>query len=383
MARLLFICLIYLAAGAVCAQESRKAPYDRENMLQAIAHYQQLADTGKWHFLPDDIFLRPGDSSRYLLQVQENLVLTGDLPVSSFSGSTATYTSAVTTAIKRFQQRHGLVPDGVLGPNTVAALNVPPAERLRQLQRNFNRLDTLLAHVPLPYVIINIPDYTLQVVDNDTVLLHMRVIVGKPQLPTIPIRSKLTTVVLHPYWFLPTSISADEIVPLLRRNPGYLDKKNMKLEKQYAGRWVQINPWRVDWHKINRSNFEYRIVQMEGPDNELGTVKFPFPNAIPQYLHDTPKKEMFTYPTRAFSHGCIRLEKPVELANLLLEKGSGYSEEKIERLWMRRKANHYLNVHKPPPLLVVYLTAWADADRLIQFRDDVYGYDLLPHLTKE
>lgn len=185
----------------------------------------------------------------------------------------------------------------------------------------------------------------------------MRVIVGKPELETFPVRSELTTVVLHPYWYLPSSIAVEEIVPLLRRNPGYLARKGMKLKGPSGNRWGRVNPWRVNWHNINSANFNYRIVQLQGSGNELRQVKFPFPSSLPQYLHDTPDKEYFAYPHRAFSQGCIRLEKPVEFAYYLLERGSGYSTKKGDRLWMKFKPNHYLAVHEPLPLLIVYFTA--------------------------
>lgn len=359
------------------------------HLLQAISQYQVLNKAGKWHFLPDTLLLKPGDSSQFVLHLQENLLLTGDLPLASDKPTAFTdtlagvYTPAITAAVRNFQHRHGLIADGVLGPITIAALNVPPAYRLWQLQQNLVRWDTTFVNVTQPYVIINLPDYTLQVVDSNRTVLQMRVIVGKPELETFPVRSELTTVVLHPYWYLPSSIAVEEIVPLLRRNPGYLARKGMKLERPSGNRWVQVNPWRVNWHNINSANFNYRIVQLQGSDNELGQVKFPFPNSLPQYLHDTPDKAYFDYPHRAFSHGCIRLEKPVELAYYLLERGSGYSTEKVNRLWMKFKPNHYLVVHEPLPLLIVYLTAWADADMQVQFRDDVYGYDVMPHLTQE
>lgn len=363
--------------------------YSRTHMLQAISQYQALTEAGKWHLLPDTLLLKPGDSSRFVLQLQENLLFTGDFPhasgkPSAFSDTLADiYTPAITAAVRNFQQRHGLIADGVLGPITIAALNVPPAYRLWQLQQNLVRWDTTFIDLTQPYVIINLPDYTLQVIDSNRTVLQMRVIVGKPELETFPVRSELTTVVLHPYWYLPSSIAVEEIVPLLRRNPGYLARKGMKLERPSGNRWVRVNPWRVNWHNINSANFNYRIVQQQGSDNELGQVKFPFPNSLPQYLHDTPDKEYFNYPNRAFSHGCIRLEKPVEFAYYLLERGSGYTTKKVDQLWMKFKPNHYLAVHEPLPLLIVYLTAWADADMQVQFRDDIYGYDVMPHLTQE
>ncbi|MDX5437647.1 MAG: L,D-transpeptidase family protein, partial [Pontibacter sp.] len=263
----------------------------------------------------------------------------------------------------------------------VTALNVPPQQRLEQLRLNLSRFEAEeLPSLQEPYAILNIPDYTLQLVDSGHVVLHMHVIVGEPELKTYPIHSELDMVVLYPYWYVPRSIAVKEIVPILRRNPGYLQRKNMRLERPTASGWVRVNPWNVDWHQVSASNFNYRIVQLSGEGNELGRVKFPFPNRLPQYLHDTPHKALFEYPDRAFSHGCIRLEKPEELANYLLAHRSGYSEKKIERLWQQEKPNHYLRVKEPLPLHIVYFTAWVDARMQVQFRKDVYGFDKSPHL---
>ncbi len=383
MVRTFIFWLLCITAGVGFAQENQiLSPFNKAHLEQAVRQYEALTEAGSWQQLPDNLLLRPGDSSRYVLPLQENLLLTGDLYLDTIQHATR-YTTAIAAAVKSFQGRHGLVADGVLGPQTIAALNVPPSDRLWQLRQNLSRWDQSFGNVMQPHVVINIPDYTLHVIEAERQVMEMRVIVGKPSLETMPIKSKLTTVVLHPYWYLPKSIAVEEIVPILRRNPGYLDKKNMKLEKPFGTGWVRVNPWRVNWDQVNSTNYNYRIVQLEGSGNELGQVKFPFPNSIPQYLHDTPKKELFTYPYRAFSHGCIRLEKPVDFAYYLLEKGSGYTTEKIDRLWERSKPNHYLSVHQPIPLYIVYLTAWVDDQLQVQFRDDVYGYDVRPHLTQE
>ncbi|MCJ8166678.1 L,D-transpeptidase family protein [Pontibacter sp. E15-1] len=384
MARVLILWLLYAAAQAGYAQETHTSlsPFSKANLEQAILMYEALAEADSWKSLPHRLLLRPGDSSQYVIPLKQNLTLTGDLLPDTTLPSML-YTAPMVAAVKRFQQRHGLVPDGVLGPLTVRALNVPPSYRLWQLQQSFARWDSFFGDPAPAFVVINIPDYTLHVLEDERQVMEMRVIVGKPSLATIPIKSRLTTVVLNPYWYLPTSIAVKEIVPILRRNPGYLARKNMKLEKPIGNSWVRVNPWRVDWDKIDQTNYTYRIVQLDGSENELGQVKFPFPNPIPQYLHDTPNKALFTYPNRAFSHGCIRLERPIELAYYLLEKGSGYSTEKIDKIWMKSKPNHYLRVHEPLPLYIVYLTAWADGAQQVQFRDDVYGYDVMPHLTLE
>lgn len=380
MLSLLHILLFILAGVArVFAQGQEQpsyAPYSKARMEQAILRYESIAQSDHWHTFPDTLLLRPGDSSLFVAQLQDNLLLTGDLPLDS-SYNTPDYTSGLSTAVKLFQRRHGLKPDGVVGPNTVAALNVTPARRLEQLRINLTRYDSTFVKEKEPYAVINLPEYKMLVVDSGRVYLQMRVVIGKPTLKTYPIHSKLDMVVLNPYWQVPTSIAVNEIVPILRRNPGYLAKKNMILERNDNGSWVRVNPAEVDWQSINRANFNYRITQLSGLDNELGQVKFPFPNRLPQYLHDTQAKALFNHPHRDFSHGCVRLEKPVELAYYLLRRGSGYTKEGVDKLWAQGKPNHYVRVKKPIPLHIVYFTSWVNEQMEVHFREDVYGYDAL------
>lgn len=364
-------------------EQQQKLPYSKHSLEQAIVLYQNLAAVNSWHTFPDKLLIRPNDTSRYVPLLQENLLLTGDLPLDSASTDDSVYTSAIENAVKRFQARHGLIADGVVGPNTIAAINVPLAQRVWQLQQNLARWDTTLATAAQPYVLINLPDYHLFVVDSGQTVLQMRVIIGKPDFRTFPVKSKVDMVVFHPYWYVPRSIAVNEIVPLLRRNPGYLATKDMQLQQSTAIGWIRVNPWSVNWKEINASNYDYRIVQLSGNENELGQVKFPFPNKVSQYMHDTPHKALFEYPDRAFSHGCIRLEKPMKLAYYVLENGSGFSPKKIDRLWNKYKPNHYIQVKKPLPLYIIYQTAWADENMQVQFREDIYGLYKPQKLTKE
>lgn len=366
---------LFMWVMEVHAQEPYR-PYSKERLEQAILQYEAIAHSNHWHTFPDTLLLHPGDSNAFVPMLQDNLLLTGDLPLDSASRATD-YTHKLKQAVRQFQGRHGLVIDGIVGPNTVSALNVPPKQRLEQLRINLSRFDSAFVNEQEPYAVINLPEFVMQVVDSGKTFLQMRVIVGKPSLKTYPIHSRLDMVVLNPYWQLPASIAVNEIVPILRRNPGYLAKKNMVLEQFGEYGWEQVNPWDVDWHTITRANYSYRIVQLNGPDNELGQVKFPFPNRLPQYLHDTQAKSLFKYNNRAFSHGCIRLEKPVELAYYLLRRGSGFTTEGVDKLWAQGKPNHYVRVRKPVPLHIVYFTSWVDEQMKVHFRDDVYGYDAL------
>ncbi|PKV76229.1 L,D-transpeptidase family protein [Pontibacter ramchanderi] len=379
MARLLFTFLLFLYALPGIASDSTEVwllvPNQKQQLRMAIAQYEQLKDS-VWYTFPNNLLLRPGDTSRYTAHLRANLLLTGDLTGPDSTENSSHYTRQLATALVRFQARHALKADSIVGPRTLAALNVPPLQRLRQLQNSLYRWEAFSRDLPQPYLIVNIPDYTLRLIDRNSVLLHLRTIVGKPNLPTIVNHTQLHTIVFNPYWYIPNSIASKEILPILKRNPGYLAKRDMELFRHTAlGGWQKISPWSVDWSTVTAANFNYRIVQVTGQYNELGHLKFLFHTRVSQYLHDTNDKHLFASEKRAFSHGCIRLQHPEELALYLLQERSGMSEQRIEKVIATDKDEYYIRLKKPVPLIIVYLTAWADEFSVIQFREDIYGYD--------
>jgi L,D-transpeptidase YcbB len=341
-----------------------------ELMRQAIELYTCIATVNVWNTLPSDLRLSLGDTNVVVFKLQHNLLLTKDLS-SEHLDSTSVYDSLLVAATINFQKRHGIKPDGRIGPQTVAAINVPPAQKLKLLQANLQRWQATCAGINFPAVFINIPDYKLYLADSSKVLLQMRAIVGKRSSPTYLNNTELLSIVVNPNWNLPRSIAVNEIVPILRRNPNYLNKRNMRV--YLDGR--QINPWRVNWYKVNAVNFNYQIVQLPGKQNELGELKFLYNSKVNQYMHDTPRKELFNYQQRDFSHGCIRLEKPYELALYLLQQQSDQPEKKAKELLAKWDRNLYLRIRKPMPLYIIYQTSWVDQDGKVQFRPDVYGYE--------
>ncbi|MDO6388949.1 L,D-transpeptidase family protein [Pontibacter sp. BT731] len=381
MLRLLAFILLLLYALPGIASDSTEVwllvPDQKQQLRQAIAKYEGLKDSA-WHTFPGKLLLRPGDSSRYTPDLRANLVLTGDLMSADTTENATYYTRQLATAVARFQARHALKADSIVGPRTVAALNIPPLRRLRQLQNSLYRWEAFSRDLPQPYLIVNIPDYTLRLIDQDSVLLYLRTIVGKPKVPTIVNHTKLHTMVFNPYWYIPNSIASKEILPLLKRNPGYLASRDMEIFRPIAlGGWQKINPWSVDWSAVTAADFNYRIVQVTGPHNELGHVKFLFDTGVSQYLHDTKDRYLFSLEKRALSHGCIRLQNPEELALYLLQARSGLSDKRIEKVLASDKDEQYIQLKKPVPLIIVYLTAWVDPATGLQFREDIYGYDKL------
>ncbi|MHC2990468.1 hypothetical protein OB13_02290 [Pontibacter sp. HJ8] len=373
----LFLCLSLcplLCLGQDSTELWLLAPGQKLRLQQSIKQYQQIS-TDQWHTFPGTLLLRPGDTSSFVPRLRQNLILVGDLDEGQYDRKHL-YSPSLALAVARFQARHALKPDSIIGPRTVAALNVPLSQRLLQLQNSLSRWTAFSQDIAQPYIIINIPDYTLRLIDHNTVLLEMHTIVGKPALPTYVNRTDLHTIVFNPYWYIPNSIASKEILPLLKRNPGYLASRDMELFRLTAlVGYAKTDPWSVNWTKVTSADFNFRIVQVTGEHNELGKVKFLFHTKVSQYLHDTKDKHLFALDKRAFSHGCIRLQHPEALAHYLMQERSGLSENKIDRFLNTAKPEQFIRLKKPVPLLIVYMTAWADQQLGIQFREDIYGYD--------
>ncbi|WP_242928684.1 L,D-transpeptidase family protein [Pontibacter vulgaris] len=378
MYRILMLLWLLPVIPAVQAQDvaGKVSVYiaQKERMQQALFLYQRLVDTNNWHTFPVNLKLQSGDTSRYILPLQENLLQTGDLSLDNATQQPA-FTNEITRAVRRFQERHALKADGIIGPKTIAALNITPEQRLEQLKCSYDDWIAATHNLKQPYLLVNIPDYTLQVIDSNKTVLKMRVIVGKKDHQTRVVKSEMTTVVFNPSWNIPRSIAAKEILPILKRNPGYLYKKRMQLFQPSPTGFVRTNPWRVNWKKVTEDTFNYKIVQRPGSINELGRIKFLFKTNVNQYLHDTPDKDLFKYDNRSFSHGCIRLEQPMALADYLLKHRSGYSDKMIAKFKTDGIPDHYIRVKKSMPLLIAYQTAWVDDNMRVQFREDVYGFE--------
>jgi murein L,D-transpeptidase YcbB/YkuD len=224
------------------------------------------------------------------------------------------------------------------------------------------------------YIIVNIADYSLDVVENGHTILSMKVVVGKPFWHTPVFNKKMTYLVLNPSWNVPRNITIQDILPKIKKDSGYLHKKNFKVLTDWGNNAQEIDPNTIDWSTVTANNFKYRLRQEPGHLNPLGRIKFMLPNRFSVYLHDTPHKGLFARNARSFSHGCIRLEKPIILAEYLLKDDPNWSREKIlDSINDGKKEN--VTISKPIDVHILYLTAWVDENSLLQFRDDIYGRD--------
>lgn len=348
-------------------------------LQQAIPTYED-AVLHPWATLPDDAKLKPGAKNTYVLALRGRLKATGELKPGDDTGL-ALYDEYVTDAVKRFQVSHGLEPTGAVGPATRAELNVPPEDRLRQLEVNIRRWAKLSHQLGDRYILVNVPSYQLQVVENGVTVLRMKAVVGKPERPTPEITSTVTRVVFNPYWNVPKTIAEKDIVPKVINNPNYLDEMHIEILDQQADDATIISQDEVDWQSALENGFPYHFRQEPGNENALGLVKFEFDNSHDVYLHDTPAKNLFEKSKRDFSSGCIRLERPFDLANYLMKNNPNWNEEKMQDILAKGKTS-YLKASLPTEIVITYLTAWVDDAGNIQFRSDIYQEDGLDAPTE-
>lgn len=337
-------------------------------MKEDLAFYMGLQDT-PWPSISSDITIHPGESGRLIPQVRTRLVNLGyGLP----DTTSLEYDPILEEQVKLFQRDWGLNADGEIGDGTFQALNENPQSLINRIRVNMERFRWLPLREPHKYLTVNIVNFRLDFIDGADTLISMRAIVGKDSRETPIFNSLMTYLVFSPTWTVPPTILRNDVIPELRKGPGYLLDKDMKLLR-YNGSEVDYNT--VDWARLSAGNFPYMVRQSPGPGNALGKVKFMFPNTYNIYIHDTPSRGYFARDDRAMSSGCIRVEKPFDLASILLADVPGWSPEKI-RSAMDQRTEQIVNLKVPVEVLILYLTAWTDGNGRIQFRNDIYSRDV-------
>ncbi len=316
-----------------------------------LKNYYGIAQKGGW---PAITFtaksLKKGTSSPDVLLLKKRLQITGDMPMDTLN----VYDSSLADGIKNFQVRLGYAPTGTLTDGQIKDLNVPVADRIKQLLLNMGRMQWIINEPSGPMIVVNIPEFILHVKDGKTRIFDMNVVVGKEGHNTMMFTGDLNQVVFSPYWNVPPSIVKKEILPAMESNPNYLATHNMEINGNDGGL--------------------PSIRQLPGEGNSLGKVKFLFPNSFNIYFHDTPAKSLFGKDKRAYSHGCIRLSDPAKMANYLLEGDPSWTPGKIDEA-MNSGDEQYVKLKKPVPVLITYYTAWVDDNGLLHFADDIYGHD--------
>ena len=287
------------------------------------------------------------------------------------SGAGDAFDDELLDRVKRLQASHGLDVDGVVGPATLSAVNLSAGERVKRIRVNLERMRWYLHDLEPTYLFVNLAGYQAYYLREGKLVWSSPVIIGKPYLATPVFRSEMTYLVLNPTWTVPPTILAEDILPAQRRNPSYLDRKGIRVVDR-NGRVVPSS--KVDWANARPGRFPYQLVQRPGPENELGRVKFMFPNSYSVYLHDTPARELFAKSERAFSSGCIRVAKPFELVALLLEDQTGWDPAAIHEA-VEKGETRTVKLSKPVRVLLTYFTAWVDREGALQLRSDIYGRD--------
>lgn len=342
--------------------------YDR--LKAALAAYRKIEAAGGWPMIADGPVIKPGEEDGRVPVLRQILKITGDLATGEGAG--AVYDENLVAAVKSFQERHGRNPDGVIGPSTVKALQVPIGERIEQIVLNLERRRWMADDLGKLYVFVNQADQVLKVVreegEREKTIHTARVVVGKPYHRTPVFSNKMKYIVFNPYWNVPMSIANNEYLPKLRRNPGALARENIRL---ISASGSEVSPYSVNWAAVSR--VPYRLRQDTGGRNALGRIKFMFPNKFNVYIHDTPSKSLFAKESRYFSHGCMRVQHPEQLAEVLLGQ-QGWNAGRIASQIASGK-RRIVNLKAPIPVHVTYLTAWANKDGPVHFRDDIYGRD--------
>lgn len=313
--------------------------------------------------------LKPGVSHPVISRIRHRLYLLGDLQSKDTQNNL--YDWSLEQAVIHYQWRHGLDTSGVIGPKTLQALNTTPRQRLKQLQLSLKKWNQFPDKIGSQYIRINIPSYSLDLVKDGNKVINMKVVIGKPSRETPTLFSKVQTIVFNPRWNVPEKITNEDILPKMLKNPEYLKKNNFKIYKDWSNQSETVDPSTIDWQQAQTENFPYRLSQKPGISNALGKVKFIFPNNESIYMHDTNHKSLFSRIKRAYSSGCIRLERPFELAEYFLQDNAQLTNENIPDILNSNKTT-YVKLKNPIPIHITYITAWVDTNGRAHFREDIY-----------
>jgi murein L,D-transpeptidase YcbB/YkuD len=339
-------------------------------LRDALARYRAIGDSGGWPLVPAGAALAPGNSDPRVAALRARLAATGDIAsgAGAAAGASAQYDDSLAAAVRRFQARHGLAEDGVVGARTLEELNVPVEKRIDQFRVNLERGRWLLHDLGGTFVFVNIAGFGLVYVRDGAIDWETRVQVGKPYRATPVFRSEITYLVFNPTWTVPPTILREDIIPAQRRDPGTLERMGLKVLDADG---TEVPASAVNW---SGRSIPYRLRQDPGPTNALGRVKFMFPNAHSVYLHDTPSKNLFDADDRAFSSGCIRVEGPLTLAERLLAGEPDWNRVAIDSA-VESGRTRTVTLKTPVPVLLSYWTAWVPRSGEVQFRRDIYGRD--------
>lgn len=370
-------------------------------LRKELNRYLAIANSGQWAPLPDQLSLQLQDRHAAVPQLRWLLTQTGDLPKPALSwlfkqeeqqplrpaaGEEADlslneylFDNDLANAVKSFQRRHNLPDTGNVDARTLIWLRVPPHQMAQKIALNMKRWRHLPQDLGNRYVMVNMADYRLQMINGNSVELDMKVIIGNLQRRTPVMAQTISTLELAPTWSVPKRIAINSLLPKIRRNPNYLEEKGYQIIGKVDGIDQFISPHDIDWNKVTAQNFPYRLIQKAGDDNALGSIKFLLPNDKDIYLHDTSQPELFGLHNRALSSGCVRVEQPRLLAEKLLRGQQGWTRRHIDSAIDQNRTTR-IRLQEEVPVYLMYWTTWVDDKGILQVRDDVYQRDLIAGL---
>ncbi|WP_436640999.1 L,D-transpeptidase family protein [Microbaculum sp. FT89] len=337
------------------------------NIQTAIDTYMTIAGRGGWGQVPGGQVLRVGLSHKNVAALRARLIASGDL--NAAAGVSNTFDTYVEAAVRRFQARHGLLPDGMVRDETLAELNVPVDVRIAQLRTNLVRVQAMSADLGDRYVMVNIPAAEVEAVENGTVASRHTAVVGRKDRQSPILTKKVLYVSFNPYWTVPKSIIRKDIIPKMREDPEYLTRYKIRI---LNGKGDELDPSQVDWN--TNEAVDYMLKQDPGDQNSLGSIRINFPNKDAVYLHDTPQQTLFGQNARFHSSGCVRVQNVRQLVDWLLQPNGDWSRTKIDAV-VRSGERIDVSLRKATPIYFAYITAWATSDGVVHFRPDIYDRD--------
>jgi len=344
------------------------SPSTAQTTEESISKYEAIVAKGGWpevSAVADG--LRVGAKSASVPALRQRLAVAGDLELNS--GEPEVFDSYVDAALRRFQVRHGLHPDGVVHDATLRALNVPADIRLQQLKINAGRLKSLTGNLGTRFVVANIPAAQIEAIENGVAVTRHIAVAGKPDRPSPDINSKIIQINFNPFWTVPVSIVRKDLIPKMQAEPDYLTKNHIRI---FDAKNNEQPPSQIDWYSTEAVNYKFK--QDSGNFNSLGSIRINFPSQYGVYMHDTPAKNLFGEDFRFASSGCMRVQNVRELVYWILQESPGWSRAEIDDV-IKSGERKDAKVAKPVPLYWVYVTAWATPDGVVQFRDDIYNRD--------
>ncbi|SHO81133.1 hypothetical protein MNB_SV-15-615 [hydrothermal vent metagenome] len=369
----------FVANGEINFSLFEPKTFGYSKLKKEIKRYREYQMSGKWKPLPDFGSLKVGTTSSALPMIRERLRFMGDYgDCKNFSSTKSDL--CIKNALIRFQKRHGVAVTGYVNKRTKALLRESIEYKIQKMSLNLDRIKWLNKKVYSKQIVINIPAFELNFLSNSRSIQNMRVVIGKRNHRTPVFSNIVRTIILNPYWNVPASILEKEFLSKLKRNSNYLKRKNMKLYAGWNGKAIDAST--VDWKSYkNGARVPYRVSQLPGSRNALGKIKFLFPNRYAVYMHDTPSKYLFKRRVRAFSHGCIRLQNPRGLLKTFASFNKSINYTTSVKI-LKGKTRKALSLNVKVPIDVIYLTTWIDDNGILQYRDDIYGYDRLQLATR-